>query len=290
MKSMTGFGNSEYIDDNGFSIKVDIVSYNKKQLDIRVILPKELMAFEHIVRKEVIKEINRGSISVRICINPTAKAALNSVNLDLNIVEAYHQKIEELKKLGISGELDINTLLNLPGVICEPDIEHLLSVDILKKVIVEALNKLIAMRKEEGKALKVDIQNRIINLKKLVDLIEPKSKTIPIQQHKRLTENLKNAGLEIEVNDERVLKEIIVFTDRYDISEEITRLRSHFNQFLGLLKKNTPIGRSMEFLIQEIQREINTLGNKAAHTEISPNVVLFKTELEKIREQVHNVE
>ena len=290
MKSMTGFGNSEYADDNGFSIKVDIVSYNKKQLDVRVILPKELMAFEHIVRKEVLKKVNRGSISVRICINSNSNAALNAVNLDLNIAEAYNHKINELKKLGVSGELDINTLLNLPGVICEPDIEHLLDIEILKNVIIDALTKLVEMRVEEGKALKLDIKNRIISLGKLVDLIEPQSKSIPSQQHKRLTENLKNAGLEIEINDERVLKEIIVFTDRYDISEEITRLRSHFNQFLGLLEKDEPIGRSMEFLIQEIQREINTLGNKAAHTEISPNVVIFKTELEKIREQVHNVE
>jgi uncharacterized protein (TIGR00255 family) len=290
MKSMTGFGNSEYSDDNGFSIKIDIVSYNKKQLDIRVILPKELMAFEHIVRKEIVKEITRGSVSVRVSINSNTKATLNSVNLDFDIAEAYKQKIEDLKKLGVSGELDINTLLNLPGVICEPDIEHLLDDEILKKVINKALVKLVEMRDIEGTALSTDIKNRVAMLNKLVDIIEPESEKIPRQQHKRLTENLKNAGLEIEINDERVLKEIIIFTDRYDISEEITRLRSHFNQFDGLLEKNEPVGRAMEFLVQEIQREINTLGNKAAHTAISPNVVIFKTELEKIREQVHNVE
>jgi uncharacterized protein (TIGR00255 family) len=291
MKSMTGFGIAELNTESGVSLKVNIVSYNKKQLDIRVLLPKELLLFEHITRKFLSGKISRGSVSVRISVATNAKLAEASVSFNKSAANAYLKKSRELcTEFDISGELNINTLVTLPGVIEEPDIEHFVDEDIMMSVINSALEKLLQMRKNEGEALKKDIASRLITLSEIVNKIEPEADTIPQQQHKRLMDNLRSAGLDLNINDERVMKEIIIFSDRYDISEEITRLRSHFIQFRELMEKNGPVGRSLEFLVQELQREINTLGNKAIHSKVSPGVVQFKTELEKIREQVQNVE
>jgi uncharacterized protein (TIGR00255 family) len=288
---MTGFGIAELNTENGISLKVNIVSYNKEQLDIRVLLPKELLLFEHITRKFLSGKISRGSVSVRISVNSNAKLAEAAVSFNKNAAAAYIKKCRDLcSEFNITGDLDINTLVTLPGVIEEPDIEHLVDEDTVMSVINTALDKLMEMRIKEGEALKEDISSRIDTLAEIVDRIEPEANTIPYHQHKRLMDNLKSAGLDLNLDDERVMKEIIIFSDRYDISEEITRLRSHFSQFRDLMNKKGPIGRSLEFLVQELQREINTLGNKAMHSKVSPGVVQFKTELEKIREQVQNVE
>jgi len=291
MKSMTGFGIAELNTECGLSFKVNIVSYNKKQLDIRVMLPKELLLFEHGTRKFISGHISRGSVSVRIAVDSIPQFVDTSICFNKSAVNTYLTKSRELcDEFNIPGQLNINTLVNLPGVIEDPDIEHLADEKTLLSVVENALNNLLDMRAKEGVALKSDIASRLETLSGLLDKIEPEADAIPALQHKRLMDNLKNAGLDLKLDDERVMKEIIVFSDRYDISEEATRLRSHFMQFRELMEKNEPVGRALEFLVQEIQREINTLGNKAMHSNVSPSVVQFKTELEKIREQVQNVE
>lgn len=291
MKSMTGFGHAELSSNAGITVRVDIVSYNKKQLDIRALMGKDLLAFEHLTRKIVSEKISRGSVTVRVDLAATEKAQDKNVRINTKLAASYVKQAEKLqKKLKLSSTIDINAVLNLPGIIEEVNIEHLLDESTLKKAVNQALGQFITMREQEGEALKLDITKRLKKLSSLVDKIEPKAKTIPKKQYQRLIDNLKNSGLSIDDNDDRVLKEIVIFSDRSDITEEVIRLRSHFVQCDKLVDKKEPVGRAFEFLIQEIQREINTLGTKAANSTISPLVVNFKTELEKIREQVQNVE
>lgn len=291
MKSMTGFGNAEYSSTSGITVRVDIVSYNKKQLDIRALMGKELLAFEHQTRKIVSSRVSRGSITVRVDISVSETAQDKNVNLNVRLAAAYVRQAKRMqKKLDLAGEIDINNVLNLPGIIEDVHIEHLLDEATLTTALNNALDNFVEMRELEGKALKRDIEKRLKKLAALVDKIEPKAGSIPKKQQQRLRDNLKSSGLKIDINDERVLKEIVIFADRFDISEEVTRLRSHFQQCTQLMEKKEPVGRAFEFLVQEIQREINTLGTKAAHCSVSPLVVGFKTELEKVREQIQNVE
>lgn len=291
MRSMTGFGNAECSSKTGIIVRVDIVSYNKKQLDIRALLAKELLAFDNITRKVVSSRVSRGSITIRAEVSASDSAVDKQVRINSKLAAAYVKQAQKLQhRLQLSGEISINEILTLPGVIEELTIDHLLDEKTFLTSLNKALDQFVKMREMEGKELKKDITQRCRQLAEIVDKIEPLAAGIPSLQQARLAENMKSAGLDIDLDDDRILKEIVVFSDRYDVSEEITRLRSHFLQCKELLTKNEPVGRAFEFLIQEIQREINTLGTKAGNSDISPLVLFFKTELEKIREQVQNVE
>lgn len=291
MRSMTGFGNAECRSQAGVIVRVEIVSYNKKQLDIRPLLAKELMAFDPLARKIISSRVSRGSITVRADVSASEAAAEKQVKINSRLAATYVKQAQKLQHwLHLSGEINISEILTLPGVIEEFSIEHLLDEQTFTTALNKALDEFIKMREIEGNELKKDIRQRCKTLQGILKKIEPLATEIPTYQQTRLTENIKAAGLDIDANDERILKEIVIFSDRYDVTEEITRLRSHFLQCQELLTKVEPVGRALEFLIQEIQREINTLGTKAATSKISPLVVDFKTELEKIREQVQNVE
>ena len=291
MNSMTGFGSADYTSESGVQIHVDISSYNKKQLDIRLHLPPGLAAYESGLRKMVSGKVFRGSVGVKVEITPGENALNSYFEVNRKLAAAYVKSANRLKeRLNLSGNVDINEVLKVPGVLTEAEFENLVSETDLQTALEAALNKLLGMRKTEGDELRNDISSRIDTLASILASIEPLTGKIPEIHRERLMTNLKNSGLDLSSDDERVLKEVIIFTDRYDVSEEITRIKSHFAQFAKLLEDTEPVGRAMEFLLQELQREINTLGTKSAHSDISPYVVKFKTELEKIREQVQNVE
>ena len=291
MKSMTGFGSGEAKSENGLLVVVDIVSYNKKQLDVRAQMPKELLAFDHIVKKTVSSKIARGAVTVRVDVAFDSSSSVSNILINKNRVKEYINEAKSLcETFDLPVNIDINKILEMPGVIEEISSEDLLDEKTLLMALNIALDEFLQMRTQEGEALQVDILSRVKKLEFLVKEIAPMADIIPKRQFSRLMENLKKADLTIDSNDDRVVKEMVIFVDRYDVSEEVTRLYSHFEQCYKLIQKNEPIGRAFEFLIQEIQREINTLGTKAAQCAISPLVIEFKTELEKIREQVQNVE
>ncbi len=291
MKSMTGFGIANLFTATGAEIHIEIVSYNKKQLDLRMSLPSELMSMETSLRKKVTEYVSRGSINIKIEITPSPEELNSFFEINKELAASYVKTAEKLqKRLKIPGKININELLNVPGVLKESIKNSTIEKDDVMQTLEAAIEQLISMRKKEGEELKKDISSRLTAISGLLTKIQPLTTKIPAIQKERLLNNLKNANLEISSHDDRVLKELIIFTDRSDVSEEITRIESHLLQFQALIKKDEPIGRTMEFMIQELQREINTLGTKAAHSEISPSVVLFKTELEKIREQIQNVE
>ena len=291
MNSMTGFGTSEITTDSGLVVSVDIHSYNKKHLDVRVQAPHGFSRFEGLLKKTVSNRLARGSVFVKVETVATGTALEAAFRVNKELAAAYKRQAEKLKRrLDLAGDVDVNNILSLPGVVTEETPDSLVSEPELAKVANAAIDALVAMRSAEGDELKKDISARIAALGGLVDKIEPLAAAIPEAQKNRLLSNLGAAGLELSSDDDRVLKEIVIFTDKYDVSEELARLRSHLKGFETMLESEEPVGRSMDFLTQEIQREINTLGTKAAHCGTTPLVVEFKTELEKIREQVQNVE
>ena len=161
---------------------------------------------------------------------------------------------------------------------------------LLTEAVSGALNNLIDMRTHEGEKLKTDLLRRIDFMEQTVRNIQPMAAQLPEIQKAKLLEKIKDLDIQIDEKDERLLKEAVIFADKLDVSEEITRLYCHFNHFRKLSDSQTAVGRSLDFLVQEIFRECNTLGTKAASTDISPLIVELKTELEKIREQVQNIE
>lgn len=295
MKSMTGFGRSEVSDKiNGINFSVEISTVNRKQLEIRANLPREMTSYEPLVRKLVTTKLKRGAVNVRVETSYDTEAVSKSISINEALAKAYTDKADALKqKLGVTGSITINELLNLPGVI-EPkplDLEQDETKQYFQEAINTALDNLISMRTREGRNLYKDLLERIGSLEDIVRTIEPLTADIPKILKAKLIQKLKEADLNIDINDDRVLRELVIYSDKTDVSEEITRLYSHFDQFKKIMDKtDTAIGRSLDFMTQELFREISTLGNKATGTETSPLVVQFKTELEKIREQVQNVE
>ena len=288
---MTGFGNAELTSSTGLEIRIEAHSYNKKHLDIKIQFPSGFAKLEGILKKTVSQFVSRGSVFLKIDVKTTGSAVESAFRINRDLAAAYKRDAEKLqRRLDIPGDFDIATILNLPGVVVEETPGSLAAEEDFAKVAESAMRSLTAMRTAEGGELKKDLNCRLKKLSKLIGRTAPLAESIPEAQKKRLLANLKSAGLDLTLEDDRVLKELVIFSDRHDASEELTRLTSHVTAFEKMLDSSEPVGRSMEFLTQELQREINTLGVKAAHSDITPLVVAFKTELEKIREQVQNVE
>lgn len=293
MKSMTGYGFGEHRCKSGVTFSVEVSSVNKKNLEFRISLPKEALQLEPLVRQIASRRISRGFITVRINISADESFLKQSVKINEPLAKVYYNKIKYLQeKNDIPGTVDISDIVKLPGVVDDSfeGSEFMRNEECLDTAVNAAIDKLIEMREKEGSSLKKDILRRISTLETVAAKIMPLAEKIPLLQKEHLLKRLQESGLQINANDERVHRELVIFADRSDVTEELTRLRSHFKQFRGFMDKPDACGRSLDFLTQEIQREITTVGNKALQGEISPLVVEFKTELEKIREQIQNIE
>ena len=287
---MTGYGRGTAAFD-GRQVAVELSSVNRKQSEISLSLPRALLELEARLRDEINAHISRGRLTVVVGLHAKDGGRGNAINV--TAAKAYRQQLEALRKsLKLSGEVTLDQVLRGPGVLDSEnaEVETETAWPALKKAVDAALEQFIKMRKKEGEALAADLRKRILSIQrnvKTISVLAPK-----VMEHHRglLLERAAKAGLEIEASDERLLKEIVFFADRSDISEELTRLRSHLDQFFGHLGKDEPVGRTLDFLLQELFRETNTIGNKANFLAISQIVVGMKTELEKLREQVQNVE
>jgi uncharacterized protein (TIGR00255 family) len=293
MNSMTGYGFSEHRCNSGVTFSVEVFSVNKKNLELRVSLPKEALQLEPFVRQIAAKRLSRGFITIRINIKAEESFLKDSVKINEALAHVYLKKIRNMQERhDIPGVMGISDIIRLPGVI-EDDLESsefMKSEEDLILSVNAALDKLIEMRMREGESLKADIENRISFLESIVVKVRPMAEKIPELQKEQLLKRLNESGLQIDSGDERLLRELVIFSDKSDVTEEITRLKSHFKQFREFMNKSEPCGRSLDFLTQELQREITTVGNKALQSEITPLIVEFKTELEKIREQIQNIE
>lgn len=286
---MTGYGRGTATLD-GLRLAVEISSVNRKQAEIALALPRPLLELEPRVRDEINAQVSRGRLTVAVGLHARA-AGGRSINLAA--ARAHRDELAALRRsLKLAGEVTLDQVLRGPGVLeAEPaEIELEKAWPALRKALQAALKGLVRMRRREGRALAADLRGRLGRIQADVRRIAALAPQVVEHHRGALLDRAAKAGLSLAPDDERLLKEIVFFTDRSDISEELTRLRSHLDQFLHHLDTDEPAGRTLDFLLQELFRETNTIGNKANFLAISKIVVGLKTELEKLREQVQNIE
>ena len=290
MRSMTGYGRGEAADDAA-KFSVELNSVNRKQSEIVMSLPRDLTGLEARIRDAINAKVSRGRINAALHVQSANGAA--TLALDTSLARSYHDAMRAVQKeLKAPGEVTIGMVLQAPGVMRLPEqaIDAAKAWPTVSTALDAALIELIKMREREGKHLAKDLIHRLKTLRSLIKQVRAIHPEVTKRHRAALRERLDNAGLNIALDDERLLKEVAIFADRSDVSEELTRLESHLQQFAHHLRKNEPVGRTLEFMTQEIARELNTLGAKANDAQISQQVVACKAELEKIREQVQNLE
>jgi len=293
MKSMTGYGRGESAQD-GFKITVELSSVNRKQSEISINLPRELEVLEAQVRDEINKCVSRGRLSVRVSMHSAQSSSENKFRVNMLLAKTYGKEFEKLaKELKLSEPITLDLVIRSPGVLqADEDIGDAEDFwPAVNKALQGALTALLKMRSREGAHLAKDLSARMNTVKKAFGQIQTHAPEVQKRYRDQLIQRVKNSGVEIPaLDDERLLKEVVYFADRSDISEELTRLESHFQQFDDSLKSTEPVGRTLDFLSQEMNREVNTIGSKANSALISREIVVLKAELEKFREQVQNVE
>ena len=288
---MTGYGRGE-VDHEGAKFSVELNTVNRKQSDIVVNLPRDLTELEPRIRQAINESVSRGRTNVLVSLHNGAHGP-RKLALDTDLARSYHQAMRALQKeLSAPGEITISTILQAPGVMRAPEeaIKAGEAWPAVERALRAALAELIKMRDREGKHLAKDLIHRLKAMRKSLKEIRALHPEVVKRHRAALLERIEKAGVPIESDDERLIKEVSFFADRSDISEELTRLESHLAQFAHHLRKSEPVGRTLEFITQEIFREVNTLGSKANDATISQLVVGLKAELEKIREQIQNLE
>jgi uncharacterized protein (TIGR00255 family) len=293
MKSMPGYGRGECARD-GFNVTVELSSVNRKQAEISVNLPRELEMLEPRIREAILHEVSRGRVTGRVTVHAGDGKASARMHLNVSLAKAYAHELNKLAKdLKLAGPVTLDQLVRAPGVF-QTDEELAGTEDLwpaVDKSLRGALAALVNMREREGAYLAKDLATRVGVMRKCVERVARQAPKSAERYRLQLIERIKSAGLPAPAtDDERLLKEVVFFADRSDISEELTRLQSHFKQFEDCARSKEPVGRTLDFLAQEMNREINTIGSKANDALISSEVVTLKAELEKFREQAQNVE
>ncbi len=290
MKSMTGYGRAAAALE-GFTVTVQVSSVNRKSLDLTIALPDEWESLEPHLGDLVRRFATRGKVHIDVEVTGD-RAGTGSVWDEA----AASAALDRLQEFADHENIEFRPTADLLWQIANaqrrtiklPTAEAAQSV--LLESLTSALREFAAMRAKEGEALLVDFIRRSENLHRQVEIIAARSPQVPAHYREQLMKRLREAGLELDLADERVLREIALFADRCDVSEELTRLRSHFDQFTTLLKSKGEMGRKAEFILQEIGREVNTIGSKANDVTIARAVIELKNELERVREQMANVE
>jgi uncharacterized protein (TIGR00255 family) len=293
MKSMTGYGRGECSQD-GFKITVELSSVNRRQSEISVTLPREMEMLEAPMRDVINRHIARGRLTVRVSLHAGEGNSAARMHLNAPLAKAYARELGRLaRQLKLSGPVTLDHLVRAPGVF-QTDEQIAEEEDFwpaVEKALGKALAALVKMREREGAHLLQDLVDRITVMRKAAAQIQKNAPKVAERYRQQLLERIKTSGITTPIaDDERLLKEVFYFADRSDITEELTRLQSHFQQFDDSVKSKEPVGRMLDFLAQEMNREVNTIGSKANDSLISREVVTLKAELEKFREQAQNVE
>jgi len=291
MHSMTGFGAGSAAGE-GFRVAIEAASVNRKQAEVVIQTPRELANLEETLRKRVMERITRGRVQISINLERMEESS-GTFKVDSALAKAFTSAIQQLRAAtGETIPLEASDFLRQPGIVsaCGCEIDADAAATAAESALGEALDQLISMRAREGADLRNDFLLRLDTLRDLTRRIESQAADRPSRQRELLLKRLAECGLELDPNDEKVTREIALFADRCCISEEITRLASHFAKFTEYLDADSSCGRALDFLCQEIHREFNTIGSKANDAAVAHLVVEAKTELEKIREQVQNAE
>jgi uncharacterized protein (TIGR00255 family) len=298
LKSMTGYGRGAY-DDKDFSFAIEIKTVNHRYNEVAIRLPRFLNPLEDKIRKAILNRINRGRVDVFIVASYTAGENCQ-VKVDKNLAMAYNNALQDIatasgiKAAQLNEGAKLLYLAKCPEVISAK--EGFFDVDALwphvEAAMNEALDHLIAMRETEGKNISGDIAKRAQLISEKLAAIEERAPLVvtdyQAKLNERIEELLKGSGQ--IVDQERVIQEVAIFADRVNITEEIVRLKSHLKQFGEMLESPKPIGRKMDFLVQEFNREANTIASKSNDLTITRLTVEIKGEIEKIREQIQNIE
>jgi uncharacterized protein (TIGR00255 family) len=290
MKSMTGYGRATAALE-GFSLTVQVSSVNRKTLDLTVGLPEEWESMEPAIGDVVRQFASRGKVHVDVEVTGSKMATQSSWD-----ESAAEEALERLRVFSLEQRVEFRPTPELLWQIVNSQrrTNELPVADVAQALVMatvtQALREFAAMRAREGEALLVDFFQRSETLHRLVETIAARAPHVPAGYRGQLMKRLRDAGLELDLDDERVLREIALFADRCDVTEELTRLRSHLEQFAGLLRSEGEMGRKAEFLLQEIGREVNTIGSKGNDITIARAVIELKNELERVREQMANVE
>jgi uncharacterized protein (TIGR00255 family) len=291
IKSMTGYGRAEAT-LQGRNIAVEVKSVNHRFLEISLRLPSALFPLELVLKKKIGEKLQRGRVEVFIKLDTDNSEASNT-NLNLDVARNYLASLTRLKtELGLKDDISLKMLLGFRDIF-SPPAELQLSDDILKKIealLGEALAMLLKMRIEEGQAIYQDMTLRVEAVKNILDIINVRAPQVVLEYQKRLAERVKELTDGYALDDVRLYQEVALMADKADITEEIVRMRSHSGQFVALLKSDEAEGKKIDFLLQEMNREINTIGSKSNDAEIARQVIEAKSELSKLREQAQNIE
>ncbi|MCK5124999.1 MAG: YicC family protein [candidate division Zixibacteria bacterium] len=289
MNSMTGFGRAE-ARRKSYKLNLEIASVNSRYLECVFRMPRVLASMENKVKEAINQHISRGKLTITVNLEITHSA---SEMIDLDAAEAYYKQLTRLKtKLKLSGDVEIGHIASNSELFSRPmeSVDEAMIWPDFQKALKKALKELVKMRADEGRNLKQDMQKRCNLALKLVSQIEKQSPKNIAAYKKRLEKRIKELGGGIQLDPTRLAEEVTVYADRSDVTEECIRLRSHVDLFQKALKKNAQAGKRMNFILQEMGRESNTIGSKSVTSNTSEHAIALKEEIEKLREQVQNIE
>ena len=290
IKSMTGFGKyNDIMNDREYQIEVK--SVNHRYLDISVKLPRQLSYLEDIIKKEVSTNIKRGKVDIFISFNNNSQEG-RELKIDKDLAKNYIKEIKDIsREEEIVPTIDLVELLKLPDVL---NLKYNQEDEQIKQEVISvlkvAIDQLVKMRSEEGNKIYDDLMRRIDTIESKIIKISEKSTGLIQEYVVKLEGRVKEILQTEEIDKSRIAQEVVIYADKSSIEEEITRLKSHISQFRNLLQSNEAVGKKLDFIIQEMNRETNTIGSKSNCLEITNNVIDIKTELEDIREQIQNIE
>jgi uncharacterized protein (TIGR00255 family) len=292
IKSMTAYGRADYSDDDKI-FTVEVKSLNNRFRDIVLRIPNTLQAIEDEIRSLISSRIQRGRVEVSIKLERIGKDSDYGLDLNLPLIRSYVRIFRELnEELGLEEKIRPEYLAQIKDVIIFKPVEE--DIDAirpgLQKVLKQAFDSLEKMRTIEGQAIEKDFQDRLNLIEGYLDRIEERSPLVVEEYKTKLKDKINALSQDMEIDEGRLAQEVTIFAGRCDITEEIVRTKSHLKQFRDYLSLDDSIGRRLDFLIQELNREINTISSKASDSSISANAVEIKSELEKLREQTQNVE
>lgn len=290
IKSMTGYGKSSLC-INSREYQIEIKAVNHKYIDVNIKLPRIISYLEDEVRKYIISKIKRGKIDITITFENYGKDG-NNIKINTELAKFY---IESLKKLAeeenLSTEINVTEITKMPDVLTiKNDINEDEIKQELLQVLKEATDQLIEMRKKEGTKISVDILNKIDQIEIKTNEILGLSTGLIEEYVVKLEARIKDLLKTDELDKARLMQEVVIYADKCSIEEEVTRLKSHISQLRNLINIDEPTGKKMDFLIQEMNRETNTIGSKSNNLDITNDVITIKTILEDIREQIQNIE
>jgi uncharacterized protein (TIGR00255 family) len=291
IKSMTGYGRSETVCE-GQKITVEMKSVNHRFLELSMRLPSVLFQLETELKKKISEKCKRGRIEINVRIEGE-NADNSKINYNTDTARGYFDILSKIKKeFNLSDEISLRTLTSFRDIFTTPA-ETQLSPELINEVnsgLLEAVTMMIKMRQDEGAVLYQDMQERLGAIKEIVATIKARAPQVVVEYQKRLADRIKELAAGYTLDDARLAQEVAIMAERSDITEEIVRLQSHIGQFDVLLQSDEAEGKKIDFLLQEMNREINTIGSKSNDLEIARQVIEAKSEMNKVREQAQNIE